>query len=116
VTTVCGVTEAGSSFGHPTAHWVNGHEIAPLEGDGVVEVRLTKPLSGDRRRVLKADGRVTLRPSGADWISVRFDSADDLDFILDLVTLAAAALRPPPGVAPKPPPTPTELERRRRVH
>jgi hypothetical protein len=40
---------------------------------------------------------VILRPSGADWLTVRFGTPQDVDFIAALV--AVAELAPAPGVA-----------------
>jgi hypothetical protein len=111
-----GVVEGESMFGHVTAYWVNGKEVAHFETDTIVEIRLTKAEIGPRRGDLKADSRVTLRPSGADWLTVRFRSPEDLDIVVDLVTVAEKAHRPPAGAAAKAPPTGSELERRRRFH
>jgi hypothetical protein len=113
---VPGVAVGESMFGHGTAYWVNGREIAHFEGDGDIEVRLTRPVIAERRRALKADDRVRLRPSGGDWITVRFDSTADVDFVVELVTVAEQAHRPAPGVMAKPPPIGADLERRRRFH
>jgi hypothetical protein len=111
-----GVAVGESMFGHGTAYWVNGKEIAHFEAEGDIEVRLTRPVIGERRRTLEADHRVRLRPSGADWITVRFDATADLNFVVELVTAAEHAHRPAPGVKAKPPPTGADLERRRRCH
>src|ERR1051326_5200649 len=89
-----GITESESMFGHGSAYWANGKEIAHFEADGVIEVRLTRSVLRDRRSALKADPRVFLRPSGADWITVRFATAADIDFVVELVTLAEGAHRP----------------------
>jgi hypothetical protein len=110
------LTEGESMFGHGTAFWVNGKEVAHFESNGVIEIRLTRPVIRERRPALKADDRVTLRPSGADWITVRFDSPDDLDFIVELAALAEQAHLPPAGVPAKPPPVGADLERRKRFH
>jgi hypothetical protein len=111
-----GVVEGESMFGHVTAYWVNGKEIAHFESDRVIEIRLTKSVIRERRPDLKADKRVTLRPSGADWITVTVASPEDLPFVVDLVTVAEHAHRAPPGVAPRSNPAGAELARRRRWH
>jgi hypothetical protein len=113
---VPGVDVGESMFGHGSAYWVNGKEIAHVEGDGDIEVRLTRAVIGERRRALKADDRVRLRPSGADWITVRCASTADVAFVLELVTAAEQAHRPPPGVTAQAPPTGADLARRRRFH
>jgi hypothetical protein len=111
-----GVAESESMFGNGTGYWVNGKEVAHFEADAVIEVRLTKAVIRDRRDQLKGDPRIHLRPSGADWVTVRFDSRRDLAFVVDLVQIAEEHHRPPPGVAAKPPPTGADLARRRRFH
>ena len=111
-----GVVESESMFGNGDAYWVNGKEIAHFEDDATVEVRLTKGLIRERRAELKADPRVRLRPSGADWLTIKVEVADDAAFVEELVTWASQAHQPPSGAAPKPPPTGAELRRRQRFH
>jgi hypothetical protein len=111
-----GVSVSESMFGNGDAYWVNSKEIAHFEGVGVIEVRLTRAVIRERRPELKADARAELRPSGADWITVRFGDEADEAFVVGLVTAAAEAHRPPRGVAAKPPPTGAELKRRQRFH
>ena len=111
-----GVSVSDSMFGDGDAYWVNGKEIAHFEPDGAIEVRLTKAVIRERRPELTADPRVELRPSGADWITIRVGNTPDEAFVVGLVATAAEAHRPPPGVPAKPPPTGADLERRRRFH
>lgn len=113
---VAGVVEAESMFRSGSAYWVNGKEVAHFESEDAIEIRLTKAEIRQRRTNLKADARVTLRPSGADWITVRFDTPGDVELIAELLEIAERAHRPPPGVAAKPPPQGSDLERRRRFH
>ena len=113
---VDGVIVSESMFGARDAYWVNGKEIAHFETDGVIEVRLTKAVIRERRTALKADARVELRPSGADWITVRFVDETDAAFVVELVTSAAKSHQPPAGTAAKPPPTGADLRRRQRFH
>jgi Family of unknown function (DUF5519) len=110
-----GVEQSESMFGHGLAFWANGKEVAHFEGPGVIEVRLTKQRIRERRPAFGQDRRVVLRPSGAEWITVRFEEAD-WDFVTELVAEAEAAHRPPPGVLPASPPTGADLERRARLH
>ena len=113
---VRGVVLSESMFGHGNAYWCNGKEIAHFEGESVLEVRLTRAVIRERRGKLEVDPRIELRPSGADWITVRLASDADVTFVVDVVRAAAKAHRPPPGQRPKPPPTGPDLERRRRFH
>ena len=112
-----GVIEGKSVFSSQPGYWVNAKEIAHFEDDGAsLEVRLTRAVIREHRAELKADPRVELRRNTSDWIRVFADTRDDAEFIVGLVTLAAAAHRPPDGVTAKPPPTGADLERRRRFH
>ena len=113
---IAGVVESDSMFKDDLAYWVNGKEIAHFESDRVIEIRLTRPVISEHRADLRADQRVDLRRSGSDWIEVLFTTSEDSHFVLELVELAAAAHRVPPGATPAPPPTGAELERRRRFH
>ena len=110
-----GVAQSESMFGHGLAFWVNGKEIAHFEGPGIIEVRLTNGVIQALRPALKADPRVTLRRSGADWLTVQYTQTD-ADFVVELVAQAEAAHRAPPGVPPAPPPTGADLRRRKRFH
>jgi len=110
-----GVEVSASMFGTDDAIWCNGKEIAHFDADDVIDIRLTKPVIRERRPELRADARVTLRKNASDWLEVRVTERD-LGFVLELVTRAAGAHRPPAGVEPKRAPSGAELERRRRFH
>ncbi|MEY2452600.1 MAG: hypothetical protein QOD92_2174 [Acidimicrobiaceae bacterium] len=113
---IAGVTISESMFGHGDAYWVNGKEVAHFEGPAAIEVRLTRSVISERRAMLKADERVDLRRSGADWITVRFATPEDAAFVSELVATAVDAHKPAAGTPAKPPPTGPDLERRRRFH
>lgn len=111
-----GILPAESQFGHGTAYWANGKEIAHFEGDDVIEIRLTRAVIRANRPMLTANEHVELRKHGGDWITVRFTDRADVDLVLDLLVQAELAHRPPPGVPAKPPPTGAALARRQRFH
>lgn len=111
-----GVVESPSMFKDDLGYWVHGKEIAHLEDENLIDIRLTRQVIRARRTELRSDPRVALRSSGSDWVSVGFTLPDDRGFVLDLVEAAAAAHRPARGETPYPPPTGPELERRRRFH
>jgi hypothetical protein len=87
--------EGDSRYGHTLAFWANGKEIAHFEAASVIDIRLTRAVIRDLRASFKTDDRVLLRPSGADWITVHFRTAADVDFVVGLVRRAADAHRPP---------------------
>ena len=111
-----GVMAGDSVFdeGHE-AFFVNAKQMAGIF-NASLSVRLTWPIVREHRERLRADPRVEIPRSGTDWVTVRFKRTKDLPFVLELVELAAAQYRPPPGVPLRPPPTGADLERRRRWH
>lgn len=110
--------EAGeSSFGPGDGYWVNGKEILHFDSDDRVDLRLTRSEIRQRRRTLRADERVDLRSSStADWLGIRLVRPSDIEFILELAAVAAAAHRATPEQISQLPPTGPDLERRRRFH
>jgi len=92
--TVDGVYEAPSRYKDDLAYWVERTEIAHLESDSTLDLRLTRAVVRDQRARLRADPRVRLRPSSADWLTVETSGPADAEFIRELVELAAAAHRP----------------------
>lgn len=110
------VIEADSAFQPGQGYWVNGKEIAHLDEDDVLDLRLTRNVIRERRAELKADPRVTLRRSGSDWVEVRFRTLADVEFAAILMEQAVAAHRPAAGRIALAPPTGADLARRRRFH
>ncbi len=111
------VQRSASAFGAEDAYWVNGKEVLHFDAPDVVDVRLTRAEIRMRRQELRDDSRVQLRrSSSADWIEVRFATAADVDFVVQLAEVSAAAHRARDGSAAKSPPTGADLERRRRFH
>lgn len=92
------------------AFWVNGCEIAYLQGK-TLSVRLPKAMFDQYRADLLADPRVELKGADGHWVSIRLRSQADADWAVDIVEASADAHLPPPGVAPLPPPTRTRKAR-----
>ena len=87
-----GVEERKSRFSDNPALFVLDREIAHLEGDGVVDIRLTAPLIRSRRGEFRQNPSVTLRASSsADWLELQVRNAGDERLCLELVTEAARA-------------------------
>jgi hypothetical protein len=109
-----GAALGDGAFGPGPAVWVGRREVAHLDGDGTLDVRLTRQAISARRTELRDHPRVVLRPSTSDWLAVLLDSPEDTALAEQLVVAAIDANLPaaPPGV----PPTGPDLERRRRFH
>ncbi|MEV4313068.1 luciferase family protein [Actinocrispum sp. NPDC049592] len=86
------VVECPSRYKDDLGYWVGGREIAHLEAENVLDLRMTRAAISARRAELKADPRVELR-SGSDWLTVRVAGPEDAAFVTDLVRQAAAANR-----------------------
>ena len=109
-----GATVGEGAFAEGPAVWVGRREVAHIDADGAVDIRLTKQQIRRRRAELEADTRISLHSSSSDWLEVRVASDIDADFAVALISEAVAANLPtaPPGN----PLTGSELERRRRFH
>ena len=111
-----GFVEGASIFGSDDgerAYFVNGKEVAHMDGPDAVGIRLTRKVWSAHRSELAGDARVRRRSPSSDWVMV---DAKAVDLVRRLAELAAEAHRPPAGVTSKPPPEGAELERRRRFH
>ena len=102
------------AFSPGPAIWVGRREVAHFDADGPLDVRLTRGVIRERRSELRAEDRVSLRPSQSDWIEVSITTDADADHAFALVADAVAANRP--TASPGPPPKGAELARRRRFH
>jgi hypothetical protein len=102
------------AFSPGSAVWVGKREIAHVDRDGLLDIRLTRQVIRDRREELRSDPRIGLRSSSSDWLEIRVETEVDLNDALTLIRAAIAA-NSPTAVA-GPPPTGADLERRRRFH
>lgn len=113
------VLEGEAVFGdgeRSTAFFVDAKEMAYLNGENGIAIRLSRQKISEMRAELNADERVDPVTSGRDWMEVRFRAAADLDFVVDLVAMAADLYRPSDGRPPRLPPTGADLARRQRFH
>lgn len=111
------VVQSPSMFSDGTALWVDGTEIAHFDSDGALDLRLTRKVIGQLRPRLREDPRVSFRRSpSSDWIELRIAADEDEELLVELVSRAAEAHRPPPGARLRPPPSGAALARRRRFH
>ena len=105
LTDIDGVVLSGSGLGDADALWVNGKEIAHLDDEHTIDIRVG-------RKEIRARG-LPSRSKSSDWCEV---PTADVSFVRELLEVAAAQHRAAPGETPKEPPTGTALERRRRFH
>jgi hypothetical protein len=102
------------AFAEGPAVWVGRREVAHIDADGAVDIRLTKQQIRRRRTELEQDTRISLRAPSSDWLEVRAATDADIDFAVTLIADAVAANLPTAPTGD--PPTGSELERRRRFH
>lgn len=87
-----GVEERCSSYKDVPALWVDDREVAHLESESVLDVRLTRARIRERRVGLRDDQRVRLRASSsADWVELHVHDAGDDAWLLELVEAAVRA-------------------------
>jgi Family of unknown function (DUF5519) len=102
------------AFSPGQAIWVGKRDIAHIDANGALDIRLTKTELRARRQELQMDSRITLRSHASDWLEFRVDTDEDLEDGVSLISDAIAANLPSAPTGP--PPTGPELERRRRSH
>ncbi len=109
-----GVALGEGAFSPGPALWVGTREVAHVDHDGVLDVRLTRALISELRTDLRDDPRVHLRRNTSDWVGLTVISDTDEDWAHGLVEVAVSAnlLTAPPGL----PPEGADLARRRRFH
>jgi hypothetical protein len=107
---VPGAAIGDGAFRPGPAVWVGRREVAHLDDDDTVDIRLTRAAIKARRAELVEDERVALRAGSSDWLRFEIREHRDLDDALALVRQAVEANLPtaPPGL----PPTGAELARR----
>jgi len=92
ILTVGDVVEQQSRYKDDLAYWVDGREIAHLEADDVLDLRLTRSAIREKRAELKADPQIELRGS-SDWLTVRVEGPQDASFVTALIRQAVKANR-----------------------
>jgi Family of unknown function (DUF5519) len=108
-----GAVISDGAFGPGPAVWVGKREVAHVDRDGALDVRLTRSRISQRKAVLRGDPRVVLRRGSSDWLELCISTPEDLGFAVELVRQAVEANA---DSQPGPPPSGSELERRRRFH
>jgi hypothetical protein len=84
-------TEGRSRYADKPALFVGAREIAHLEPDGAIDLRVTRSGWSQVRQDFAADPAVLRDPGRRDWIELRPHSAADLDRLAPLLAIAAAA-------------------------
>jgi Family of unknown function (DUF5519) len=85
------VQEGRSRYGHKPALFAGSREIAHLESDGAIDVRITRAGWAQARQDFVADPAVLHDPGRRDWIELRPKRASDLDRLAPLLAITAAA-------------------------
>jgi Family of unknown function (DUF5519) len=85
------VREGRSRYGDKPALFAGSREIAHLELDGAIDLRITRAGWARARQDFAADPAVRHDPGRRDWIELRPDHASDLDRLTPLLAITAAA-------------------------
>ena len=110
--TMAGAERGEGAFAPGPALWVGRREVAHIDGDGALDIRLTRREISARRAALRVTPGVVLK-AGSDWLELDLAVADEgLARHLLLAAVAANMASAPPGGLPMG----ADLERRRRFH
>jgi hypothetical protein len=85
------VREGRSRYGDKPALFAGSREIAHLEQDGAIDLRITRAGWARARQDFAADPAVLHDPGRRDWIELRPNHASDLDRLTPLLAITAAA-------------------------
>jgi hypothetical protein len=85
------VWEGRSRYGDKPALFAGSREIAHLEMDGTIDVRITRAGWARARQDFAADPAVLHDRGRRDWIELRPKRASDLDRLAPLLAITAAA-------------------------
>jgi Family of unknown function (DUF5519) len=83
--------EGRSRFGDKPALFAGHREIAHLEPDGSIDLRVTRAGWAAARQDFAADPAVARDPARRDWIELRMRDLSDLDRLARLLAIAMAA-------------------------
>jgi hypothetical protein len=83
--------EGRSRYGDKPALFAGSREIAHLEPDGAIDVRITRAGWARARQDFAADPAVLRDPGRRDWIELRPERASDLARLAPLMAIVAAA-------------------------
>jgi hypothetical protein len=83
--------EGRSRYGDKPALFAGRREIAHLEADGTIDLRITQGGWSRVRQEFAADPAVRRDPGRRDWIELRLGSVADLERLRPLLVITAAA-------------------------
>jgi hypothetical protein len=83
--------EGRSRYGDKPALFAGRREIAHLEPDGAIDLRITRAGWAQASQDFAVDPAVARDPGRRDWIELRLRHASDLDRLARLLAIAAAA-------------------------
>jgi Family of unknown function (DUF5519) len=84
-------SEGRSRYGDKPALFAGRREIAHLEPDGAIDLRITRAGWAQAGPDFAADPAVRRDPTRRDWIELQLQGPSDLDRLARLLAIAAAA-------------------------
>ena len=88
---VPGLVGRQSRYGHGTAYFTGGREIAHFHGETRMDVRLTREVIRQLKSEGGLDQRIRTRGPSADWVEVHVERRGDITYALSLVEEAVRA-------------------------
>jgi Family of unknown function (DUF5519) len=85
------VREGPSRYGDKPALFAGRREIAHLEPDGTIDLRITRIGWAQARQDFAADPAVMRDPGRRDWIELRLKHTSDLERLARLLAIASTA-------------------------
>jgi hypothetical protein len=91
ILTLDGVNRKKSRWMDRTAFYTGKREFAHFHGNQEIDVRLTRRYQQEYSGKLKGDKRVKFRERPSEWISIKFATTGDIDYVFSIVSLALRA-------------------------
>jgi Family of unknown function (DUF5519) len=86
-----GIRRKASRWGGGLAFYVGTREILHYHGSREVDIRVTREVARQYRKLRSPDLRLRFRHSGSDWVATRLEEPGDIAFAIQLFEEALRA-------------------------